>query len=294
MKKSRLTKLIFLIAIASVALYDIPKSKTDVFKIFKSEETRVFRDSELTVCFVDVGQGDCSVIFLPDGKIMMIDGGDNGHENEVFSFLEKNSVDKIDYLIATHPHSDHIGTLPEVINEYEIGAFYMPQVIHTSETFENMIDELNDKDMKINTAIGGKRIFENGDVYAEFVAPVSKEYEDLNNYSAVVRLVYKEKSFLFTGDMEILSEDEVLNEGYYINSDVLKVAHHASTTSSSDKFLKDVSPEYAVISCGVDNDYGHPHNKVLNRLKKYCNNIYRTDEMGTITMISDGERIEIN
>ncbi|MBQ3038780.1 MAG: MBL fold metallo-hydrolase [Clostridia bacterium] len=290
MKKSKLKKLILLIALAIVVLYDIPKESLDIFNF---GDTKVIEDGKLNVCYLDVGQGDCSVIVLPNGKTMMIDGGDINSESTVLDFLIDNGINKIDYLIATHPHSDHIGTLPEIINNFDIGEIYMPRVMHTSTIFESMIDSINTKSLKINTAQYGKRIFNDGNLFAEFIAPVSEKYEELNNYSAVIHLVYDKNSFIFAGDMEKLSEYEVLDKQANINSDVLKVAHHGSSTSSSEEFLKAVSPEYAVISCGADNDYGHPSNKILKRLEKYCNNIYRTDKSGTIVLISDGKSIEL-
>lgn len=281
-----------IIAICALLAYFFGISSDNDFFNFTNSYQDIDARGKLSVSFVDVGQGDCSVIKLPDEKIMMIDAGDNGHEGEVIDFLRDNKIKKIDYLIATHPHSDHIGGMSEVISRFEIGNIYMPKVSHTSETFKSMINEITKKNLKIHSATAEKVIVEDKDLSIKFIAPVNDKYDDLNNYSAGVKLLYKNNSFLFCGDMEQISENEVLNLGANINCDVLKVAHHGSSTSSGDKFLEKASAKYAVISCGKDNDYNHPHNEVIKRLKKNDNIILRTDKKGTITFVSDGNSIE--
>lgn len=267
----------------------------DEFNISKSNfiyDEVVFDDNGLLkVHYVDVGQGDCTVIELPDDKIMLIDAGENGMEYAVFDFLKSINVKKIDYLVATHPHSDHIGGMPEVIEAYEIGEIYMPDATHSSATFEKMIRAISKKGLSINKAVSGKNIFSFDNLSADILSPEDKEYENLNNYSVVVRLIYGEKSFLFCGDIE----KDVENEIFYkeIACDVLKVAHHGSSTSSTHTFLKKANPKAAVISCGEDNEYGHPHNEVLNRLLKTDTEIFRTDINGTVSVISDGKDIKV-
>ena len=246
----------------------------------------------LKVYYVDVGQGDCTVIELPNDEIMMIDSGENGYEEMVIDFLDSINVKKIDYLIATHPHSDHIGGMAEVIDEYDIGKIYMPDVVHTSQTFKNMLLEIEKKNLSINKASRGKTIFEYPDFSAKILSPVSDDYEDLNNYSAVVKLSYKDNSFLFCGDVEKEVEEELLMIGEDIDCDVIKVAHHGSSTSSTYNFLEQSGFDMAVISCGADNDYGHPYDVVLKRINKFTNKVYRTDKSGNITILSDGKTLK--
>lgn len=250
-------------------------------------------DDELKVNFLDVGQGDCSVIELPNGEIMMIDAGENGKEKLIFNFLDSISAKKIDYLIATHPHSDHIGGMEEVISAYDIGNIYMPDVMHTTKTFKNMLYEIDKKGMSINKAVSEKVIFDYGNLKAEFIYPEDRKYDDLNNYSAVVKLRYLDKSFLFCGDIEYEAEGYIINSGMDFDCDVLKVAHHGSSTSSGDLFLKVASPEISVISCGIDNSYGHPHEEALNKIEKYSDKVLRTDMNGTVTVRTNGKTLSV-
>ena len=244
--------------------------------------------------FIDVGQGDCSVIKLPDGSIIMIDAGEKTAVTAVAKYLDENKIDKIDYLVATHPHSDHIGAMADLIDNYDIGSVFMPKVQNDTSTFMRLLTSVKNKGLKIKAVKAGDVLFDDKeDVSAQFVAPNSESYEDLNNYSAVLKLTYKDTSFLFTGDAEKLSEDEMLKQGYDLSSDVLKVGHHGSSTSTSDKFLKAVLPEYAVISCD-GKSYGHPSEKVVSRLKKAVGTgIYKTFKDGTVIMQSDGYNIVV-
>ena len=254
----------------------------------------VFDDGELLkVHYVDVGQGDCTVIELPDGKIMMIDAGENGMENSVFEFLNSINVNKIDFLIATHPHSDHIGGMPEVIANYEIGEIYMPDVTHSSYTFEKMIKNISKKGLSINKAVAGKNIFSFDNLSADIISPENTEYENLNNYSVVIKLSYGENVFLFCGDIEKEVEERLLLKNERIECDVIKTAHHGSSTSSGSSFLKRANPQIAVISCGIDNEYSHPHDEVLKRLAKIGTEIFRTDVSGTISVISDSKKFSV-
>lgn len=248
----------------------------------------------LSVHFIDVGQGDCTLIELPEDKVMLIDAGDNGKESIIFEYLEELGVEKIDYLIATHPHADHIGGMEEIMERYEIGEIYMPNAETASTTFENMLDVAESKNLSINSAYEGKNIFDYSGVKADIISPKKGEsYSNLNNYSVAVKLVCGEKSFLFTGDAEKETENEILDDFEAIECDVLKVGHHGSSTSSEYEFLKAVNPQYAVISCGKDNEYGHPHRETLESLKKIKAEVLRTDELGTIVIETDGKKISI-
>ena len=248
----------------------------------------------LTAHFIDVGQGDCTLIELPENKVMLIDAGENGKEGIVTRYIDSLDIKKIDYLVATHPHSDHIGGMEEVIEKYDIGAMYMPDVETVSATFENMLNAAEDKNLILDTAEAGKNIFEYSVVKADIISPAAgKNYDNLNNSSAVVRIMCGEKSFLFMGDAEKQAELDILESGYEVYCDVLKVAHHGSYTSSEMSFLEKARPEYAVISCGAGNEYGHPHKTTLNSFKKIEAKVLRTDELGTIKIKTDGKKLAV-
>lgn len=243
-------------------------------------------DGMLTAHFIDVGQGDSELLQLPDGQTMLIDAG-----GDVRNYIASLGIEKIDYLVATHPHADHIAYMEEVIRDFDIGEVYMPRVSHTSKTFENMLLAIQEKGLKIKTAKAGVNILSADGLTIDIVAPASDSYDDLNNYSAVIQVTYKDTAMLFTGDAETLSENQIAAD---ISADVLKVGHHGSSTSSSASFLNRVNPKIAVISCGEGNDYGHPHREVLQRLNKRNVEIYRTDEDGTIVITSDGMNLEVS
>lgn len=246
---------------------------------------------DLTVRFVDVGQADCEIIQFPDGRNIIIDAGKNETEDELVETIKKYGIEKFDYAIATHPHEDHIGGMDKVIDNFEIGCIYMPDAVTTTKTFESMLDSIENKNVKVIQAKAGVSVIDEENISMVFVAPNSDSYEEMNDYSAVVRLEYGDLSFLFTGDAEAVSEAEILENGMDISADVLKVGHHGSSTSSTEEFLKKVSPSYAVMEVGKDNSYGHPHDETLKALKNI--EVYRTDLHGTITMVCDGMNIKI-
>lgn len=248
-------------------------------------QTPITAVDTLIAHFIDVGQADSALLQLPNGQTMLIDAG-----GEVRDYIHGLGIQKIDYLVATHPHSDHIGYIEDVVREFEIGEIYMPRVSHTSKTFENMLLAIQEKGLKIKTAKAGVTALDTEDLDIVFVAPAQEHYEDLNNYSAIVKITYKSKSILFTGDAEALSESQITAD---IDADVLKVGHHGSSTSTSKRFLDRVSPQIAVISCGADNEYSHPHREVLQRLSSRNIEIYRTDESGTIIVYCDGENLNV-
>lgn len=225
---------------------------------------------------------------------MLIDAGNNADSNLIVSYLKSLGISKIDIAVGTHPHEDHIGSLDTVINTFDIGKTYMPKVSNTTKTFEDVLTAIKNKGLKVTTATAGVSLDLGEGVKAEMLAPNSSDYEDLNDWSAVIKLSFGNTSFLFTGDAETVSEQEMLAKNYDIKADVLKVGHHGSSSSTSPAFLKAVSPKYAVISVGKNNNYGHPDSIILNRLKTFEVEIYRTDESGTIIATSDGKSITFN
>lgn len=246
----------------------------------------------LQVHFLDVGQAECILIKTPEQKVILIDAGKNVHEDTVVSYIKSQGINTIDVVVGTHPHEDHIGGLDAVINSFNINKVFMPKVSHTTKTFEDVLNAIKNKDLKVTTAFAGTNIEVDTSLKIEILAPNSDSYDNINNYSAVIKLTYNNTSFLFTGDAESISEQEMTSKGYDLKADVLKVGHHGSATSTTALFLKKVDAKYAIISVGKDNSYGHPDNLVLNRLKTFGVEVFRTDEVGTIIAISDGETIK--
>ncbi|MCQ2559251.1 MAG: MBL fold metallo-hydrolase [Clostridia bacterium] len=247
---------------------------------------------DLSVHFIDVGQGDSILVQLPDGKNMLIDAGPNKSAEALVSYLQNLKINKLDYLIATHPHEDHIGGMDEIVNTFEIGEVYMPAASSTTKTFERLQDALEAKNLFATAAFAGVSVVDEGDLTVTMFSPNSQVYDNLNNYSPVIKLVYGDTSFLFTGDAEAESEAEILKAGYDLQADVLKVGHHGSHSSTSPEFLAAVNPIYAVICCGENNDYGHPHQVTLDKLAGIT--IYRTDLDGNILFVSDGHNLDVS
>jgi competence protein ComEC len=248
---------------------------------------------KLVVSFIDVGQGDSELLQLPDGQNMLIDAGTNETGSAVVSYLNSKGIKKIDYLIATHPHEDHIGGMDNVIKGFDIGSIYMPKVTTTTKSFEDVLNAIKLKSLKIIPGKAGLTIFDQNGLKISFVAPCGSNYEDLNNWSIVTKVQFGNTSFLLTGDAQELSESEMLKSGVNLKADVLKVGHHGSYSSTSPAFLKAVAPKYAVISVGKGNDYGHPHQVTLDKLAAAGVTVYRTDQNGTVVITSDGKDLTI-
>ncbi len=245
----------------------------------------------ISVIYVDVGQADCEVIMLPNGINVIIDAGKNDTEDELVEKLRGYGIKRFDYVIATHPHEDHIGGMDKVIDSFEIGCVYMPDASSNTDTFNDMLNSIENKNIRVVKAKAGVSVIDEENINMVFVAPNSDKYEETNNYSAVLRLTYGKRSFLFTGDAESASEKEMLKNGMDISADVLKVGHHGSSTSSTKDFIKAVNPEYAIIEVGEGNSYGHPHDEILDVLEGI--EIYRTDIHSDITVKCDGVDIKI-
>ena len=245
----------------------------------------------LQVLVIDVGQGDSILLSLESGETMLIDAGTKQSASAVLAALESHGTEKIDILIATHPHADHIGGMSDVIAQYDIGRIYLPDMPGTSKTYQNLINLIDERGIEVVEAYAGLE-FAFGPALCTIVSPQKDANKDANNESVVIFLDYGDTDFLFTGDMETFAEDAVLEAGYDIDAHVLKVAHHGSRSSSSEAFLRAVSPEYAVISCGEGNKYGHPHKEILQLLEYFGIITFRTDLSGDILFIADGEQLE--
>lgn len=244
------------------------------------------------IYYLDVGQGDSELICLPTGENILIDAGLKSGSDRLTAYLKELGVNKIDILIATHPHADHIGGMEKIIQNFDIGEIYMPKIaddqVPTTATYTKLLEAIQAKGMKVNQAKAGTTIFSNANTTLEILGPNNSEYEDLNNYSIVTKLTYGNNRFLFTGDAEKESENEMLSKKYDLSCDILKLGHHGSSTSTTNKFLEATSPSVAIVSCEKDNDYGHPHKETMNKLNNKHITVYRTDSDGTILAETDG------
>lgn len=293
MKSTKRNILILFLALMTYVLASCGVNAEQVSNTSQDTSNTSDKNSGLIVYFLDVGQADCTLIQLPNGEEVLIDAGNYGDGSYIKNYLENLNVDDIEYFILTHPHEDHIGSAKEIINNFTVKKIYMPDVLASSNLYESTMLAIENKDIETIFAKPGLKIIDSPGLKLELLSPKSMYYSELNEYSAVARLEYDNTSFLFTGDAESVSELEMLGGGFNLDSDVLKVGHHGGRTSSSIDFLKAVTPEYSIISCGEDNSYGHPHIETLNRLSDIGSDIYRTDELGTIVAVSNGKDISI-
>ena len=240
------------------------------------------QDNNLRVYCLDVGQGD-SILITNNNKTMLIDASTNEMGSRVVKYLNDLGIKKIDYLVGTHPHEDHIGGLDNVIKSFDIGTIYMPNVVATTKTFEEVIDAISAKKLKVTSPKTGDK-FTVGNAECE-VMSIRNDKDDYNNCSIVIKMDFNNVSYLFTGD----AEESVESSRKWPHIDVLKVGHHGSNTSSSKNFLEQIKPEVALISVGQGNTYGPPTQATLKRLSNIGAKIYRTDENGTILLI---EKVE--
>lgn len=282
-------------------LYSIIISAIVIIGAFFSKETQneerstsilkeIMPTSNMEVHFIDVGQGD-SILIKSNKEYMLIDAGKNEDGELVVNYLKAEGVDRLKYVIGTHPHEDHIGGLDDVINNFEVETVLMPDVAHTTKTFEDVLTAIADNKLEITIPKMGET-YKIGEAEFEIVTPDKEEYGDnLNNASVGIKLVNQNNSFLMCGDAEKEVEREILNSGIDIKAQVYKASHHGSNTATTEEFLKAISPEYAVIECGKDNQYGHPHKETLKKFADMGVEVFRTDINGTIVAISDGNKI---
>lgn len=253
----------------------------------QTKKVNFIAEDQLIIDFFDVGQAD-SILIRNQDKTMLIDAGTNEVGNVVVEHLKEYGISKIDYLIGTHPHEDHIGGLDDVINNFDIGQVYMPQITTTTKTFEDVLNAIENKNLKI-TSPNKDDIIELGQANTKFMTIPILDRDNLNLSSLVIRLEFGNNSFLFMGDAEKENEQSIK----WQKTDVLKVGHHGSNTSSTKEFLNQVQPQYSIIMVGKDNSYKLPKEETINKLKECGSEIYRTDLNGDIQIISDGNNIEV-
>ena len=266
---------------------NIPANTSNTISVNTVGNTVVSADSKLQIYYFDVGQADSELV-IADGQTMLIDAGNNEDGPLLVNYIKGLGIEKIDYLVGTHPHEDHIGGMDDIINNFEIGKIYMPDVTTTTATFQSVLEAISSKGLSITRCEIGNT-FGLGDGICTIMSVENEEQSNLNLNSIVIHLAYGEKTFLFMGDAEKEIEDKIS----WPKVDVLKVAHHGSDTSSSDKFLNAVKPETAIISVGAHNTYSHPAKSTLDALTKVGAKIYRTDQDGTVLLTSDGKTYNI-
>ena len=248
----------------------------------------ISENSSFTMYFIDVGQAD-STLVVCDGKTMLIDGGNAADSDLIYTFLKDRGVSRLDYIVATHAHEDHVGGLAGALNYATADMALCPVTDYNSKAFGNFVKYLGEQGISITVPKHGDT-YKLGSAEVQVVGPIHPSDEP-NNSSIVLRITYGETIFLFTGDAERVEEADILETGYDLSATVLKAGHHGSDTSTTYPFLREIMPQYAVISCGKDNPYGHPHENPLSRLRDADVTVYRTDMQGTVTCTSDGKSV---
>lgn len=290
-KKKKEKKIFRIILIILTLIYGYYLSEIDsTYSSDKTIDTFNEITTNLKISYIDVGQADC-ILIENNEEFMLIDAGNNEDGDLLVKYFNDQNITNFKYLIGTHPHEDHIGGLDDIINNFNVNYIYMPDAITTTKTFTDVLDAIENKNLKFKVPKIGE-IFSLGDSSLE-VLYTGTDTKDLNNTSIVLKLTFGKTSFIFTGDATEKTEKEILNNNINIQADVLKIGHHGSKYSTSDKFLNAVNPKYAIISVGKNNTYNHPESEVLTKLNKKNIEIHRTDLEGTIIITSDGKNINI-
>ena len=284
MKKNK--TLISFLSFAAIILYTLLSNDEITIEKQENKKTDSNNTDVVKVEYIDVGQAD-AILIENNKKYMLIDAGNNEDGDLLVNYFKDKNITDFEYVVATHPHEDHIGGMDNIIKNFNIKNYYMPDCYTTTKTFEELLDALEEKNLS----------FETPDIDSEFllgdalfkVLYTGTDKRDLNNTSIVLRMTYKDVSFMFTGDATNTTEKKIIAKD--LQSDVLKVGHHGSQYSTSDEFLDKVNPKYAIISVGTGNVYDHPKDITLNKLKGI--EVHRTDKEGTIRVISDGKNIDI-
>lgn len=265
-------------------------NKTSKQSSKKSTNTHTKTDQPFKMTALDVGQG-LSILIQCDGHYMLFDGGDPASSSYVVSYLQKEGISRFDYVIASHYDSDHISGLVGVVKNFSIDRFLAPNYTRTTKTYKSLMSALREKNLPVRNPNAGDT-FSLGSARVQVVAPNSTNYENDNNYSIAIVVTYKNTRYYMSGDAERESIREILDRGWDIQADVYVAGHHGSSNATTSKYLNAINPAYTIISCGLNNSYGHPHKEVLSMLKKRNIKIYRTDMQQTIVLTSDGNTIQ--
>ncbi|MBQ4082336.1 MAG: MBL fold metallo-hydrolase [Clostridia bacterium] len=245
---------------------------------------------QLTAHFIDVGQGDAIFVELPDERTMLIDSGESEYGSKVIDYITDLGYSRLDYLVITHAHTDHMGSMKQVVTHFEIGQIFMPRTNASSKTYRSMLQAISDKGLKITQAKAGVSVLQEEELQAHFLSPNRDTYAEHNNYSAALKLTYGEIRYLFMADAEQLSEQEITDD---VSADIVKVGHHGSDSSSGEQFVQRVGAKIAVISVGEGNRYRHPSDKIIARWRNSGATVYRTDRDGTVSVSTDGAVISL-
>ena len=282
--------ILLIIAVVSAVFVRFTGESDKVFEAVGLRNTELSGRDKMYVSFIDVGQGNCTLLKCGD-KAILVDSGEVGAAQTVINYIKNQNIKTLDCVLVTHPHSDHMGAMTKLLYEFKIKDVIMPEIpeeiIPTSKTYEKFLVAVSENAENV-IAAKPDETFSYGEMKMEIFAPL-RDYEDLNDMSAVTRISYGDTSVMFTGDATATVEKDLLKKNIDYSATILSVGHHGSKTSSSEKWLKAVDPKYAVICCGLNNDYGHPHQSVVNRLEEFGIKTYRTDLLGTIVFESNSK-----
>ena len=284
--------IVLIIAVLSVLGSRFFGDFKDIYDEAGLRNTEQSNPDKMYVSFIDVGQGNCTLLRC-GGKTILVDSGEVGAAQTVIGYIKNLNIDTLDCVLVTHPHSDHMGAMTKLLYEFKIKDFIMPEIpekiIPTSRIYEKFLTAVSDNAENVIAAEPGET-FSYGEMTVEIFAPLH-DYDDLNDMSAVTRVSYGDTSVMFMGDASATVEKDLLQKNVDYSATILNVGHHGSKTSSSEKWLKAVNPKYAVICCGLNNDYGHPHRAVTKRFESMEIEYFRTDLLGTIVFESNSKEV---